>query len=172
MTAGGQVHLTESELSDLADGVLDVPTRTRLQAHLASCERCDAAMGDLRSLGAWAAGQRGGVTAPPELWTLVAASTIHLRTVRKQVLRSMRGPLLVAALALVAATAAVTWRLAHLTREPADPAEPPAAATAPVQRPLGPGQHAGHPTTERSPRRAPAPPAAPIPPEPEPRPRQ
>jgi hypothetical protein len=125
-------------------------------------------------LAAWSAAHRGSIKAPPELWPLVAATTIHRRAVRRQVLRSMRGPLLVGALVLVAATALVTWRVAHASWLGDD--ERPPAATAPArQGPLGPGQHAGHPTTMRSSRRgppAPAAPAAPIPPEPGPRAKQ
>lgn len=126
-------------------------------------------------LTAWSAAHRGAVTAPPELWPLVAAATIHRRAVRRQVLRSMRGPLLVGALLLVAATALVTWRVARFSWSRGGGDAPPAAAAPARQRPLGPGQHAGHPTTTRSSRRGPPAPVAPgppIPPEPGPRPKQ
>jgi hypothetical protein len=68
------------------------------------------------------------VPAPPELWTRVAALTVHEAATRKQVLRSLRGPLLLAAVALVAATATVT---ATVVRVLAPEPRPAPAAPAP-----------------------------------------
>ena len=48
------------------------------------------------------------MSAPPELWPLVAASTVHAGRLRRRVLRSLRWVLLLAAVALVTATALVT----------------------------------------------------------------
>ena len=46
---------------------------------------------------------------------MVAASTIHLAAMRRQVLASLRGVLIVGALVLVGATAVVTWKVARWT---------------------------------------------------------
>lgn len=111
---------------------------------------------------------REPITAPPELWPLVAASTIHLRAVRRQVLRSMRGVLLMAALALAAASALVTWRVARWAMTPDAPASAPGGGAGGVHQ-----GHAGHPTTTRRPQDgppAPPRPPRPIPPQSGPRP--
>ena len=71
---------------------------------------------------------------------MVASSTIHLAAMRRQVLASMRGVLIVGAIALVAATAVVTWKVARWTMTPRVVTSP-----ARVDGP-GPGRHAGHPT--------------------------
>jgi hypothetical protein len=71
----------------------------------------------------------------------------------------MRGVLIAGAIALVAATAVVTWKLARWTAPRAVP-----VTTAPV-RAGGPGRHAGHaghPTIPEAPR-APDAPQAPRP---------
>jgi hypothetical protein len=95
------------------------------------------------------------VSAPAELWPLVAASTIHVAEVRRRVLASMRGVLLAGAIALVAATALVTWKIARWTMAPR--AEAPSAVVRPAST-RG-GVHAGHPIV-------PVPPEAPEPPQP------
>lgn len=162
MIQSGTEHLTDAEISDLADGALDQLTQRRLQDHLAVCERCAGEMRTTRMMKAWSSEQRAAVTAPPELWSLVAASTIHLRAVRRQVLRSMRGVLVLFALVLAVATAALTWTVAQwwFTSD-----EPQVRGV----RVIGPGQHAGHPTTNPGsvappapdPERGPRPPARP-----------
>lgn len=62
--------------------------------------------------------ERLAVTPPAALSPLVASSTIHLSAVRRQVLASMRGVLIAGAIALVTATAMVTWKVARWTSEP------------------------------------------------------
>lgn len=162
MMPSAMEHLTDAEISDLADGALDQLTQRRLQDHLAVCDRCAGEMRTTRMMKAWSSEQRAAVTAPPELWSLVAASTIHLRAVRRQVVRSMRGALLGFALVLAAATAALTWTVAKWWFTSDEP-------QVRGERVIGPGQHAGHPTTNPGsnapqapgPERAPRPPAKP-----------
>jgi hypothetical protein len=106
--------------------------------------------------------ERASVSAPAELWPMVAASTIHLAVVRRQLLASMRGVLITGAIVLVAATAFVTWKVARWTAAREAP-----APTVPVRAGgLGPGQHAGHAGHPKTIRTAPEPPRAPDAPRP------
>jgi predicted anti-sigma-YlaC factor YlaD len=148
MSTRNAVHLTDEQLDDYADGVMSDAARAVVDAHLAACDQCRHALGDTREIIALAAREQVAVSAPAELWPMVAASTIHLAAMRRQVLASMRGALIVGAIALVAVTAVVTWKVARWTASRNVP------ATAAPMRPGGPGRHAGHPT-------APAPPPAP-----------
>jgi anti-sigma factor RsiW len=159
MSAREQVHLTDEQLDDYADGVMPDAARAVAEAHLASCERCRRALGDTRELLALAERERAAVHAPAELWPLVASSTIHLAEVRRAVIRSMRGVLVAGALAIAAATAVVTWRIARWTM-PAS--EPTPATVAPASQPRG-GWHAGHAGHPTSPPQAPRAPEAPRP---------
>ena len=153
MSARDDVHLTDEQLDDYADGVMDGAVRAISDTHLAACARCRYALDETHALLATATRERAAVTAPAELWPLVAASTIHLAAVRRQVLASLRGVLLAGAIALVAATAVVTWKVARWSAARDVP-----ATTAPV-RTGEPGRHAGHPTV-------PTPPTPPVPPRP------
>ena len=141
-------HLTDAQLGELADGSLAGAERERAAQHAEACARCGTALHETRALLVLAREARDGTPAPPELWPLVAASTVHVARVRRQVLRSMRGVLLVAALALVAATAAVTIFVVRQLQPPTQPPQPP--------QPTQPDQ-------PRAPR-APTPPSAPTPP--------
>jgi hypothetical protein len=106
--------------------------------------------------------ERVRATAPPELWPMVAASTIHLAAMRRQVLASLRGALIAGAIALVAATAVVTWKIARWTApRPVSPQPVPMRGGG-----LGPGQHAGHAGHPTNIRTAPEPPRAPEAPRP------
>jgi predicted anti-sigma-YlaC factor YlaD len=153
MNARDDVHLAEAQLSDYVDGLLDAG----LEQHLASCAHCRDAIEQTRAVVTLAQRQRTNVPAPAELWPLVASSTIHLAAVRRQVLASMRGVLIVGAIVLVAATAVVTWRIARWTSAPRVVA--PRIGTPGVHPPAG-----GHPTGEAlRPPEAPSPPRAPRP---------
>ena len=159
MSARDVVHLTSEQLDDYVDGLMDSAARASAEAHLATCVSCRHSLDETRALLATATRERTVVRAPAELWPLVASSTVHLAAVRRQVLASMRGVLITGAIALVAATAVITWKVARWT----------AARDAPVMMapPSGgaPGRHAGHvghPTIPVPPR-APDAPRAPSP---------
>ena len=157
MSARDAVHLTDEQLDDYADGVMDAAARASVEAHLATCARCRDSVDATRALLVTATRERAAVTAPPELWPLVASSTIHLAAVRRQVLASMRGVLITGAIVLVAATAVITWKVARWTAPRNVPVTP--------VRTGGPGihaGHAGHPTVPVPPR-APDAPQAPRP---------
>jgi anti-sigma factor RsiW len=155
MIAREAVHLTDERLDDYVDGVMDPAAHAAAEAHLATCERCRRLVGDTREMLALAGRERVAVSAPPELWALVASSTVHLAEVRRRVVASMRGVLLAGAIALVAATALVTWKIARWTMAPR--AEAPSVVV-PEARPRG-GVHAGHPIVPEPPE----PPDAPRP---------
>jgi anti-sigma factor RsiW len=155
------LHLTDEQLDDYVDGAMSDAQRATAGAHLASCERCRHAIDATRALLATATRERSAITAPSELWPLVASSTIHLATVRRQVLASMRGLIIAGALALVAATAAITWQLARWTSEPqaAAPATTAPRSGAPSPGHAGHAGHAGHPVIPEPP----IPPKPPVP---------
>lgn len=156
MSARETLHLTDEQLDDYVDGAMSDAQRASADSHLASCERCRHAIDATRALLTTATRERTAITAPAELWPLVASSTIHLAAVRRQVLASMRGLLLVGALALIAATAVITWQVARWTAAPT--ANTPRSATPNS----GHGGHAGHPVIPEPP----IPPRAPAPPRP------
>ena len=162
MSAREDVHLTEAQVNEYVDRVMDEAARAEVERHLASCVQCRAAVDETRAVVTTAQREGASVTAPAELWPMVAASTIHLAAMRRQVIASLRGVLITGAIVLAAATAFVTWKVARWTAARAIP-----ASTAPVRSGgPGPGQHAthaGHPTTLRT---APEPPRAPEAPRP------
>ena len=118
MSARDDVHLTDAQVNDFIDGLLDAATRASVERHIASCTQCRRAVEETGAVVTLAQRTRSSVTAPTELWPLVASSTIHLAAVRRQVLASMRSVLIVGAIALVAATAVVTWKVARWTNTP------------------------------------------------------
>jgi predicted anti-sigma-YlaC factor YlaD len=162
MSARGDAHLTDAQVNEYVDRVMDEAARAEVEQHLASCAGCRDALDETRALVTTAQRERASVTAPPELWPLVAASTIHLAAMRRQVLASMRGTLIAGAIALVAATAIVTWKVARWTAARELPAPTVPASTGG----LGPGRHAGHAGHPTNLRTAPEPPRAPEAPRP------
>jgi predicted anti-sigma-YlaC factor YlaD len=156
MSAREGPHLTDEQLDDYADGVMPDAARALAEEHLLACDRCRRALGDTREVIALAQRERVALSAPAELWPLVASSTIHLAAMRRQVLASLRGVLIAGAIALVAATAVVTWKVARWTTARDVPAPTIPARTGG----LGPGRHAGHPSGGHP--VAPQPPAAPV----------
>jgi hypothetical protein len=158
MSTHGITHLTEAQLSELVDGTLEEAERASAAWHLDMCEDCRRELAEARALLVLSQQARRALTAPPELWPLVAASTIHAARMRRRVLRSLRPVLLGGALALVLGTAAVTaFVVARLRPSPA--ATPPRGTpgdTRGVPSGATPGRPAPPPT-------APAPPAVPLP---------
>jgi predicted anti-sigma-YlaC factor YlaD len=162
MSAREDVHLTDAQVNEYVDSAMDEAARAEVERHLASCAQCRVAVDETRAVVTTAQREGAAVTAPAELWPMVAASTIHLAAMRRQVLASLRGVLITGAIALVAATAVVTWKVARWTA----PREAPAPIVPVRSGGLAPGQHAGHaghPTTIRT---APEPPRAPVAPRP------
>jgi hypothetical protein len=162
MSARENVHLTDAQVNEYVDRVMDEAARAEVEQHLASCASCQGAVEETRAVVTTAQRERATVTAPAELWPMVAASTIHLAAVRRQVLASMRGVLIAGAIALVAATAIITWKVARWTAPRAVP-----VPAAPVSSGVpGPGRHAGHAGHPTRTQTAPEPPRAPEAPRP------
>lgn len=96
------------------------------------------------------------VEPPPELWPLVVASTIERTRLRRQVLRSLRVPLAIAALVLIVVSSATTvWVVRQLSARVDVNAVPTGSAT-PDARGLHPGRAPSAP-------RRPSAPSAPRP---------
>ena len=135
MSAHDVEHLDEGQLSDFVDGRLDDETHRAAAAHLEWCTRCAGDLRETRALIAWSRGLRDGVAAPPELWTLVNAATVHRAPVRRMVLRSMRPLLVAGALAVALATSLVTWSVARrVLVRPSTPAPAVGFPRSPVER--------------------------------------
>ncbi len=126
-------HLSDAEVSDLVDGALPAVEGAAAREHLERCARCRRELDEARALLVAAREARGGVSAPPELWPLVAAATVYAPAARRRLLRDLRAALVLAAAALVVATAAATAVVVRRLRAPvaAAPA-PPAAPTPPA----------------------------------------
>ena len=77
MNAATLMHLTDAQVSELADGSLDAGERPVVLAHLGHCVDCRSQVAETRALLALSRTASAGITAPPELWPLVASSTIH-----------------------------------------------------------------------------------------------
>lgn len=94
-------HPNDELLHDFVDGRLSEIDRDAVALHLLDCSRCQtivAATEELIDTGRAAREERA---APAELWPLVAATTIHERTVKRHVLRSVRRELAIAAAVLM-----------------------------------------------------------------------
>lgn len=94
-------HPSDELLHDFVDGRLDEIDRDAVALHLLDCRRCQtivAATEELIDIGRAAREER---SAPADLWPLVAATTIHERTVKRHVLRSVRWELAIAAAVLI-----------------------------------------------------------------------
>jgi len=101
-------HLADDRLDDFVDGLLDEPAREAARAHLADCAACASRLEELRAVLVLSAAERRPVAPPAELWPLVVASTVAWPRLRRQVLRSLRLPLSVAAVSLVLLSAVTT----------------------------------------------------------------
>lgn len=142
MSTRETVHLTESQVSELADGTLDSHERPVVLSHIGQCDECRGDVEGTRELLARARSAGADIIAPPELWPLVAGATIRADPARSQ--RAMRRIrlLIVVAAALLAAGLVVSLRTRSGGRvEQPPPAtvrgdgEPPAAPAAPSPPP-------------------------------------
>jgi predicted anti-sigma-YlaC factor YlaD len=134
MSAATLLHLTESQVSELADGTLDSRERPVVIAHLDHCIDCRSQVAETRALLAYSRTATAGSTAPPELWPLVASATIHApRASSRLALRAAR-VLLVVAFAIVTVSLALSLQ-ARLRDDAADPAAAVAGAVVVPQPP-------------------------------------
>jgi len=110
----GTGHLPPDVLGDLLDRRLTPEAAARAAAHLDACAACRAERDALAQVIALGAHARSRTPVPADVWPMVAAATIHEGEVRRRLLRRMRGPLLLAALALCVVSA---WLGALVGRE-------------------------------------------------------
>jgi hypothetical protein len=101
-------HVSDEHLDDYVDEVLNAPDREAVRVHVGACAECAERLDELRELLARSTAERRPVAPPAELWPFVVASTIARVRVRRQVLRSMRASLAIAAVVLVALSSATT----------------------------------------------------------------
>lgn len=110
MNATTLLHLTESQVSELADGTLDLRERPVVLAHLGHCIDCRSRVAETRALLAYSRTASAGITAPPELWPLVAGATIHAPHRSSHIALHATRVLLVVAFAILTVSLAVSLR--------------------------------------------------------------
>lgn len=121
MNASTLLHLTESQVSELADGTLDLRERPIVIAHLGHCTDCRSQVAETRALLAYSRDASAGITAPPELWPLVASATIHAPRGSSRIALHAARVLLVVAFAILTVSLALSLR-ARLRDGGGDPA--------------------------------------------------
>ena len=110
MNAAILLHLTDAQVSELADGTIDARERPVVLAHLGHCIDCRSQVSETRALLDYSRTASAGITAPPELWPLVASATIHApRSSSRLALRTTR-VLLVIAFAILTVSLASSLR--------------------------------------------------------------
>lgn len=118
MNALGTVHLSESQVSDLADGTLDPREEPAALAHIGRCDPCNRDVAETRALLALSRKAHTDIAAPPELWPLIASATIHAgRGVGRRAARLTR-LLLVIAFAMLIVGLALSMRARLRARGP------------------------------------------------------
>lgn len=130
MNLSSFVHLTEWQVSELADGTLDSREQPVVLAHLGRCSGCRAEVAETRALLARARDARAGIAAPPELWPLVAGATVEARHRPAGATLGLTRLLIVVAFAILAVSLAMSMRA--MLRAPAGAAAPPVPAAPPI----------------------------------------
>ena len=121
MNAATLLHLTESQVSELADGTLDSREQPVVLAHLGHCNDCRSQVAETRALLAYSRTASAGISAPPELWPLIATATIHAPSRSSRIALRATRILLVVAFAILTVSLALSLRarLRDSTRDPA-----------------------------------------------------
>ncbi|MGH7558784.1 MAG: hypothetical protein ACREMD_13585 [Gemmatimonadota bacterium] len=130
-------HLTETEMNDFAEGLLDRTAARRAEEHLRICAECRAEVESLRSLLADMRDLPREIRPRRDLFPGIARSVWHPELVlvhgpdrRHSALHGLRRPLAAAAVLLVALTAAMTaWILDQQPAEPVAEIPPPTQLT-------------------------------------------
>jgi hypothetical protein len=103
-----QQHASEEQLNDLIDGLLEPSEREVVTTHLENCAHCADAAARLRTLMTMTAALPRSVEPPAGTWEAIAARTTQAGLARRTALRQLRGPLMAAAVLIVALTAGLT----------------------------------------------------------------
>jgi predicted anti-sigma-YlaC factor YlaD len=105
-------HLTEEQVNDLVDGLMRSEERVEIDSHLTQCEMCREEISRLAELVAASRADAEMVAAPFFLQHLVLATTIHERLVRRWMMRAIRRPIVVGAIAIIGVSSVLTgWVL-------------------------------------------------------------
>lgn len=104
-------HLSEAQLNDYVDGVLDERAYAAAEEHVRECSACAAEVASLRALLETARVLPLSLEPPAHLWSAVRRETIARRFHRRHVLWELRVPLAAAALALITTASGLTWWL-------------------------------------------------------------
>lgn len=105
-------HLTEEQVNDLVDGLMQSGERVEIDRHLTQCETCREETSRLAELVAASRADAEMVVAPFFLQSLVLATTIHERLVRRWMMRAIRRPIVVGAIAVIGVSSVSTgWVL-------------------------------------------------------------
>jgi hypothetical protein len=104
-------HVASERLSDYLDGMLRPADVAEIEAHVAECVECGAVVDELRVIIARAR-HCSSTTPPADLWPVVVATTVAMRSTRRAVLRrSAKG------LALLAAGLVIAGVISGMTAE-------------------------------------------------------
>jgi hypothetical protein len=95
------MHPPEEQLNDYVDGRLQGAARDSVSQHLLDCLQCQRSVAAIEEVVEEARLARDNITAPPELWPIVAATTVHDSIVRRHVFKRMWPQLGAAALLLM-----------------------------------------------------------------------
>ena len=110
MNAATLLHLTESQVSELADGTLDSREQPVVLAHLGHCNDCRSQVAETRALLAYSRTASAGISAPPELWPLIATATIHAPSRSSRIALRATRVLLIVAFAILTVSLALSLR--------------------------------------------------------------
>src|SRR6266516_1419529 len=106
------LHLTEQQINDFVDGLVRAEERRWIDHHVVQCQTCSQ---EISRLGEFLAASRADaemVVAPLFLRPLVLAATIHERLMRRWMVRAMRRPIIVGAIAVAGVSSTLTgWFL-------------------------------------------------------------
>ena len=125
MNLSSFVHLTEGQVSELADGTLDSREHPVVLAHIGRCSDCRAEVAETRALLARARDARDETFAPPELWIRVTGATVRSRRRLAGGTLGLTRLLIIVAFAILAVT--LTMSMRALLREPGGAPTVPAA---------------------------------------------
>jgi hypothetical protein len=108
-------HPAEERLNDWVDGLLEPTAAADVEAHVSACAECRAAVEKLNALLTLTAQLPVAIEPPAGTWEGIAARTVDLGRLRREVLQSLRIPLAAAALVLVTLGAGATALLLRST---------------------------------------------------------
>jgi anti-sigma factor RsiW len=116
-TRGEQAHLTEEQANDYVDGILISSARAEIDAHLTHCERCRREVAELSDLVTFSRQTAREAQAPPALWPVIAALTIHHSAATRKLVRLHKTVIVTVIGALIGLTSLTTGWLVNACTE-------------------------------------------------------